>query len=129
MSDNSSGNVLLALLTGAAIGAGIGILYAPDKGTKTRKKLKRKANEAKEEINTRLSSAKDQLAVTAESKRADFEQKLEDTISNMSYKADDIITTLEAKLEDLKRKNAQFQKSEPTPVKTATAKKGVTVQK
>ena len=31
---NDGGNVLLALLTGAAIGAGIGILYAPDKGGK-----------------------------------------------------------------------------------------------
>lgn len=129
MSNNNSGNVLLALLTGAAIGAGIGILYAPDKGTKTRKKLKRKANDAKAELNTRISSAKEQLSATAESKRADFEQKLEDTISNMSYKADDIITTLEAKLEDLKRKNAQFQKNEPAPVKGRAAKKGVTVQK
>ena len=36
---NTSGNSLLALLTGALIGAGIGILYAPDKGTKTREKM------------------------------------------------------------------------------------------
>lgn len=129
MSNNSSGNVLLAILTGAAIGAGIGILYAPDKGTKTRKKLKRKANEAQKEINSRLSNAKEQLTHTAASKRADFEQKLDETISNMSYKADDIINTLEAKLEDLRRKNAQFQKPEPTTVKAAGAKKGVTVQK
>ena len=37
---NTSGNSLLALLTGALIGAGIGILYAPDKGSKTREKIK-----------------------------------------------------------------------------------------
>ncbi|MBT8320116.1 MAG: YtxH domain-containing protein, partial [Eudoraea sp.] len=49
MTDNS-GNVLLALLTGAAIGAGIGILYAPDEGTKTRKKIKKKALDAKEDF-------------------------------------------------------------------------------
>lgn len=122
MSNSNSGNVLLALLTGAAIGAGVGILYAPDKGTKTRKKLKRKAKEAQRDLNTRLSNAKDQLAETAESKKADFEQKLEDTISNMSYKADDIITTLEAKLEDLRRKNAQFQKGETITPKAAPAK-------
>ena len=39
---NDSGNTLLALLTGAAIGAGIGILYAPDKGTKTEKGLRKR---------------------------------------------------------------------------------------
>ena len=37
---NNTGNTLLALLAGAAVGAGIGILFAPDKGSKTRKKIK-----------------------------------------------------------------------------------------
>ena len=36
---SNTGQTLLALLTGAAIGAGIGILYAPDKGSKTRKQI------------------------------------------------------------------------------------------
>ena len=34
---SDTGNILLALLTGAAIGAGIGILYAPDEGKETQK--------------------------------------------------------------------------------------------
>ncbi|MGB3150644.1 MAG: YtxH domain-containing protein [Maribacter sp.] len=107
---NDSGSVLLALLTGAAIGAGVGILYAPDKGTKTRKKIKKKALEAKDEIATRVAQATEELTKTAESKKIDFEQKLEETISNMSYKADDIILGLEGKLAELKKKNAQLQK-------------------
>jgi gas vesicle protein len=35
-----SGKVLLGVLGGVAVGALIGILFAPDKGTNTRKKLK-----------------------------------------------------------------------------------------
>lgn len=109
MSDNS-GNVLLALLAGAAVGAGIGILYAPDEGKKTRKKIKTKVIDAKHDITDRLTHAKDELTKTVEEKKEAFEHKLEDTISNMSYKADDIIATLERKLEEIKVKNAKLHK-------------------
>ena len=37
---NSTGDTFLALLIGAAIGVGVGILFAPDKGTTTRQKIK-----------------------------------------------------------------------------------------
>jgi gas vesicle protein len=107
---SESGNVLLALLTGAAIGAGVGILYAPDKGTKTRKKIKKKALLAKDDISNRVSKATDELTKAAADKKADFERRIDETISTMSYKADDIIVTLEKKLEDLRKKNAQLQK-------------------
>ncbi|MCM4167863.1 hypothetical protein KCTC52924_01322 [Arenibacter antarcticus] len=107
---NDNGNTLLALLTGAAIGAGIGILYAPDKGVKTRKRIKKKAIQTSDDLTSRISHATEELTKTAEAKKVDFEHKLEETLSNMSYKADDIISALEKKLSDLKNKNAQLQK-------------------
>ncbi|MET7028270.1 YtxH domain-containing protein [Sediminicola luteus] len=110
----SNENILLALLTGAAIGAGIGILYAPDKGTEIRKKIKKKAQDTTHDITDRLKHAKDELTKTADAKKVAFEEKLEDVISNMSYKADEIIAGLERKLEELKNKNAQFQKKGTT---------------
>jgi gas vesicle protein len=107
---NNSGNTLIALLTGAIIGTGIGILFAPDKGTETRKKIKDKALDAKSDIQERMHHAKEELTKTVDQKKEAFEDKLEVAISNMSLKADDIINALEHKLETLKKKNAQFQK-------------------
>ena len=107
----NSENTLLALLTGVTIGAGIGILYAPDKGAKTRKKIKQKAENLEHDIAERVSHAKEELAKTVNHKKEEFDQKLDDAISDMSGKADDIIKALESKLEELKRKNAHLQKN------------------
>lgn len=109
MSDNT-GTTFLALLTGAAIGIGVGILYAPDKGEKTRKKIKKKAMDTTQDVTDKISHLSAELSKTADAKKVDFEKRLEKTISSMSYKADDIIVTLEKKLEELRQKNAQLQK-------------------
>jgi gas vesicle protein len=53
-----SGKVVLGLLAGVAAGAVLGILFAPDKGSNTRKKIVTKgedyANDVKEKFNEAL---------------------------------------------------------------------------
>jgi len=46
----SSGKVMLGILAGITAGAIIGILFAPDKGSETRKKLYTKGDEYAEEL-------------------------------------------------------------------------------
>jgi len=46
----STGKVLLGLLAGVAAGALLGILFAPDKGSVTRKKLTKKGAEFADEM-------------------------------------------------------------------------------
>ncbi|QLE01139.1 YtxH domain-containing protein [Galbibacter sp. BG1] len=122
MSSNT-GNTLLALLTGAAIGAGIGILYAPDKGDNTRKKIQKNAKKTQKELEKQFKKTTSQLGTKADKARVEFEAKLEDTLSTMSYKADDILLALENKLEDLRAKNAKLQKNNAVEkVKTEVAK-------
>lgn len=41
----SSGKVLLGLLAGVATGALLGVLFAPEKGTETRKKISKKGDD------------------------------------------------------------------------------------
>lgn len=45
-----TGKALLGILTGVAVGAALGILFAPDEGVKTRKKIKNKGRHLADDI-------------------------------------------------------------------------------
>ncbi|MCM8569650.1 YtxH domain-containing protein [Gramella jeungdoensis] len=106
----NTGNTLLALITGAAIGAGVGLLYAPDSGENTRKKLKKDAQEAQDRLNKHYKETSSNLSEKAKKARVDFEKRLEETLSSASHKADDILAAMETKLEELRKQNAKLQK-------------------
>lgn len=107
---NSTGNTLLALLTGAAIGAGLGILFAPDKGVNTRKKLKDGFDDTKNDWNEKLASASNEFVEQVYLAKDDLEGNFENIVSKASHKTEDVISFLEEKLAELKIKNAKFQK-------------------
>jgi gas vesicle protein len=106
----NSGSTFLALLTGAAIGAGLGMLYAPDSGEETRRKLGENARRTQDDLNRRYRETSSNLSQKAKKAKMDFEDRLEETLSSASYKADEILSSLEAKLDELKKQNAKFQK-------------------
>ncbi|MGJ8665341.1 MAG: YtxH domain-containing protein [Patiriisocius sp.] len=123
---SNSGQTLLAILTGAAIGAGIGILYAPDKGSKTRNKISNETAKRQKELTKQLKKTSEALGAKAKDTKLTLEQKLESAISSASYKADDVLSALEGKLETLREKNAKLQRDNTvekvkTSVKKATS--------
>ncbi|MCZ4318241.1 YtxH domain-containing protein [Aequorivita viscosa] len=120
---SNTGQTLLALITGAAIGAGIGILYAPDKGSKTRDKLSKEAKKAQKQLNKQYQETTSNLSDRAQKARFSFEQKLNETLSSASYKADDILLAMEDKLEALRKQNAKLQMDSTADQTKAKAKK------
>jgi gas vesicle protein len=109
MSKNT-GNTILAILTGAAIGAGVGILFAPDKGSQTRVKIKEGYKDAQKDLEKKYKELSEEVKTKFSSSKVDFEGSYDDLLSSMSHKTEDVITFLENKLAELKQKNARLQK-------------------
>lgn len=109
MSDNN-GNTIVAILAGVALGAAAGILFAPDKGSKTREKLKDGFDEAKNKAKGKFDEAKNKFQGKYSDARHDVEDSYDQLLSDLSHKAEDAITFLEQKLAELKAQNAKFQK-------------------
>ena len=113
MSTNN-GNGVLALLAGAAIGYGLGVLFAPDNGTKTRDKIKHGFRDGFDDLKDRAKSKWDSFDDNTRERLSNtkdlFKERVEDILSNTSYKAEEAIGFLEEKLAELKKQNAKLQK-------------------
>ena len=80
-----SGKVLLGVLAGVAVGATLGILFAPEKGSVTRKKISRKADDYSEEL---------------EEKFAEFIASVTEKFEDMQEEAVHMAANGKAKIED-----------------------------
>lgn len=75
---SSCRNFMLGMIAGSAIGAAIGILYAPDKGTETRKKIKVKADDLKDDLETKYNDLKEQVDEVIDKVKETFKSAAEE---------------------------------------------------
>lgn len=109
MSKNT-GNTLVALATGAVIGAGLALLYAPQSGEKTRKQLAKEAKNAKKALEDKYEETSSQLSDFAQKTKEQLEKKLESTFSKAKTKTDEVLASMESELAALKKKNDELLK-------------------
>jgi gas vesicle protein len=71
---NNTSKILTAFAIGAAAGALLGILFAPDKGSETRKKINEEGKKMSDAIKDKFNDAKEKL----NSIKDDFEKNKEE---------------------------------------------------
>ena len=59
----SSGKVLLGVLAGMAVGAALGVLFAPDEGWNTRKRISKKGEDFTDDLGDKLEEFLDSISV------------------------------------------------------------------
>jgi gas vesicle protein len=73
----SSGKIITGILIGAAAGSILGILFAPDKGSETRKKLVKKGTDFTDELKDKFGELVDNVAAKFEGVHDDAEELAE----------------------------------------------------
>lgn len=58
---SNTGKVIGAIFLGAAIGGALGILFAPDKGSETRKKISKKGNDLTDAVKEKFDAIVDKF--------------------------------------------------------------------
>jgi gas vesicle protein len=58
----NTGKIITGVLIGAAVGAVLGVLFAPDKGSATRKKISQKANDFSDSIKEKFTDLVDTVS-------------------------------------------------------------------
>ena len=83
-----TGKVIGALVLGALVGAALGVLFAPDKGSNTRKKIMGGAKDLADDLKQKMREEANVFRAKAEELEEMAEGKIADMTSNMKQKVD-----------------------------------------
>ena len=96
-------NTLFRFAAGTAVGLGLGILFAQDKGENTRKKIKDSVRDTVDELKEQLESLTKSLRNKSSEIKGTLEERVDNLLSDTDYNSEDLIDLLEKKLASMKK--------------------------
>jgi gas vesicle protein len=75
---NTSGKILAAVAAGIAAGAVLGILFAPDKGSETRRKINEQGKKFTDDVKDKFSKGKEKFSQFKEDIEKTVKEKVEE---------------------------------------------------
>ncbi|WP_196886462.1 YtxH domain-containing protein [Aureivirga sp. CE67] len=103
--NSNAGNTILGVLVGGAIGATLGILFAPEKGAVTRKMIKDEVAHSTDDLKNKVSHLKETIEQKFNFNNGSLGQKIDSFLAETEVEVEDAIQALERKLADLKSQN------------------------
>ena len=88
---NGTGKVVGALVVGVLAGAALGILFAPEKGSKTRSNIIDGAKDLADDIKKKMTDEAAALRRKAEDLEQRAKDKVEEVFENVKHKAEDAV--------------------------------------
>jgi len=107
----TKGTVAVGVVLGSAIGAALGVLFAPEKGRKTRDYIKDETLNVLDVIKKDAAVIKEDVSKSVKTGKEKFNEELDVFVDKASHTADDLIEALEKGLKILKDKNKKLQKT------------------
>jgi gas vesicle protein len=97
-----SGKILVGALVGVAVGATLGVLFAPDKGAATRKKIAKKSDDYAGDVSQKFNGFIDGVAKKVERLKTDATRIAENGKEKMAEMAEEVTSSAKTKSEEVR---------------------------